>query len=183
MTKVSFSNMKLKNETASKKVKIEDTDISFEVLQYLPIADKYDLIEITLQKSLLNGVYNPLLIEMYFNLHLVYLYTNINFTDKQKEDEKALYDKLQVNKIIDYVVAAIPEDEYNDLYELILDTIKVYSKNMNSFRGVLTELLQTLPEQAQKAEEIVKQFKPEDYQNVIEFARAANGGRDINTNR
>lgn len=42
---------------------------------------------ITLQQAEENGVYNPMLLEQRFNLNLVYMYTNITFTEKQKEDE------------------------------------------------------------------------------------------------
>ena len=47
---------------------------SIEVKQYLPINDKKDLIQIALQKSEENGVYNQILLDVYFNLNLVYLY-------------------------------------------------------------------------------------------------------------
>jgi len=48
--KVSYANMKLKVNTQVKTFKFGGQDI--EVLQYLPAKDKYDLLMITLQKSI-----------------------------------------------------------------------------------------------------------------------------------
>ena len=98
MAKIPFTNLKLKFDASVKTFKIGDYDV--EVLQYLPIADKYDLIMITLQQAEEGNIYNPLKLEMYFNLYLVFLYTNINFTERQKEDLYKLYDIfLKIQKV------------------------------------------------------------------------------------
>ena len=49
MAKVSYTNLKLKINKEIKEISFNDTKI--EVLQYLPIEDKYDLVMITLQKA------------------------------------------------------------------------------------------------------------------------------------
>ena len=46
---------------------------TIEVLKYLPIEDKYDLIMITLQKAEEDGIYNDIKLDMYFHLNLVYM--------------------------------------------------------------------------------------------------------------
>jgi hypothetical protein len=46
--------------------------------------------------------------------------------------------------------------------------------------SVLHSFIDELPEQATKAADILQKFKPEDFQQVINFAVAANGGRPIN---
>lgn len=111
---ISYANMKLKPITSTHKIEWNGNEI--EVLDYLPIEDKYDLIMITLQKSLENGYYNPIKIDEFFHLHLIYMYTNINFTDKQKEDENKLYDSLKSNGLIDAFITQFDESEYNELY-------------------------------------------------------------------
>ena len=80
MAKVTFASLKLKVNNDIKTFNWEDKEI--EVGQYLPISDKSDLIAITLQKSKINEFYNPILVDMYFHLHIVYMYTNLTFTDK-----------------------------------------------------------------------------------------------------
>ena len=93
--KVSYANMKLKTNTSVNTFDFCEQKI--EVLKYLPAQDKYDLLMITLQKSLEGNVYNAFKLNLYFELNLVYMYTNISFTDKQREDELKLYDTLKSN--------------------------------------------------------------------------------------
>ena len=80
--KVSYANLKLKTKYEIKTFNFNNTEI--EVKQYLPIEDKYDLVMITLQKAEENGIYNALKLDMYIHLHLVYMYTNLSFIEKQK---------------------------------------------------------------------------------------------------
>ena len=82
MGKISYANMKLKVNNEIKTFDFNGNKI--EVLSYLPIEDKFDLVMITLQQSLVNEIYNSVKLEIHFNLNLVYMYTNISFTDKQK---------------------------------------------------------------------------------------------------
>ena len=51
--KVSYANMKLKVNTSVKTFDFGGQKV--EVLQYLPAQDKYDLLMVTLQKSMENG--------------------------------------------------------------------------------------------------------------------------------
>ena len=84
MAKVSYANLKLKVDTDVNTFDFKDNKI--EVLKYLPIEDKYSLVMVTLQKALENDIYNPLKIDIYFHLNLIYMYTNLSFTDKQREN-------------------------------------------------------------------------------------------------
>ena len=45
--------------------------------------------------------------------------------------------------------------------------------------GVISEVVQTLPERAEQMSQIVDNFYKEKFQEVIKFAKAANGGRNI----
>ena len=67
MAKVSYANMKLKVDKSISTFDFEGNKI--EVLNYLPIEDKYDLIMITLQKAEENGVYSPLKLDIYIHHH------------------------------------------------------------------------------------------------------------------
>jgi hypothetical protein len=176
--KVSYANLKLKTDTSVSTFDFNGQTI--EVLNYLPIEDKYDLIMITLQKAYENGVYNSLKLDMFFNLHLVYMYTNLSFTDKQKENESKLYDTLKSNGFIDKMLDVLNEDEYNDLIEFMEDIIADTLNYKNTAAAVIQSLINDLPGNAKAAREIVDSFDPEKYQAVIDFATAANGGRPIN---
>ena len=178
--KVSYANMKLKVNTQVKTFKFGGQDI--EVLQYLPARDKYDLLMITLQKSIQNGAYNDFKLNLYFELNLVYMYTNISFTEKQREDEFKLYDTLKSNGFFELFLQTINEDEYNELFAQ-LEAIKEASfRNRLSVSSVINKLINDLPANAEAAAKIVDNFNPNQYKAVVDFARYANGGRDINTN-
>ena len=179
--KVSYANMKLKTNTSVKTFEFGGQKV--DVLQYLPAQDKYDLLMITLQKSLEDNIYNEFKLNLYFELHLVYMYTNISFTEKQREDEFKLYDTLKSNGFYEKFFQVINEDEYNELFEQ-LNAIKNASfKNKRSVAGLIGEFIDDLPANAEAAAKIVESFDPNQFKAVVDFARYANGGRDINTNQ
>lgn len=155
-------------------------DKNINVLMYLPIADKNDIIQIALQNSEENGIYNLLKLHMYFELYITYLYTDIEFTTDEKDDPAFLYDMLKSNGIIDAVIRAIPPAEYGELYKMLEDTMKLKIKYRNTIASVLNSFVENLPINAKNAQEIIEKFNPEDFQRVLEFAKAANGGREIN---
>ena len=71
MAKVSYASLKLKVDKSIETFDFNENKI--EVLKYLPIEEKYDLIMITLQKAEQDGIYNAALLDMYFHLHLIYM--------------------------------------------------------------------------------------------------------------
>ena len=159
-------------------VKLEN---GIQVKKYIPTPDKIDLIQIALQKSEEDGIYNEVKLECYFHLNIIYLYTDIEFSAEDREDEMELYDILDRNDIIDQVIAAIGEDEYIDLRDKLIRTQRDNMKYRNTAAAVLTRIVQDLPKNAAAAKEIVDSFDSSKYQEVVNFATAANGGRNINT--
>ena len=178
MAKTTYASMKLKVNTEAKEIDFNGSKI--EVLQYLPIDDKYTLLNVTLQKAKEGAIYNPLKKDMFFHLHLIYMYTDLVFTDKQREDESKLYDTLVSNGILDKVLEAIPDTEFNTLYSYLNEQEKTILTYKNTVGGAITEIIDNLPLQAEQMQKIVDNFDPEKFQNVLNFARAANGGREIN---
>lgn len=154
-------------------------DVQIKVLQYLPIEKKNDIIQLALQNSEENGVYNLLLLDMYFHLYICYLYTDIDFSDEEKIEPFALYDILMSEGVITQIIAAMNPDEYNMLHQIMMDTLEAKTKYRNTLASVINSFIEMLPANAEKAAEIVKNFNPEQYQQVIQFAQAANGGRPI----
>ena len=176
-TKVSFANLKLKTVDKTAIVDINGTEV--EVLQYLPVDDKADFVAITVQQATEDGIINPIRLDQWFGLNIMYLYTNFNFTDKQREEPSKLYDILESNGIIDKVVAAIPELEITNLEERISEYIEKIEQYNRSGAYLVSKIIQDLPTTAAAAAKIVEEFNPEKYQAVIDFATAANGGRPI----
>lgn len=116
MAKVAFTKLGLKVNQEIKQITINEQTI--EIKQYLPINDKLLLITEALNSSSGGDNYiNWIKYDMFMDLGIVEKYTNISFTEKQKEDFLKLYDILNGNGVIAAVVAAIPECEIKELKE------------------------------------------------------------------
>ena len=116
---------------------------------------------------------------MYFNLYLAYLYTDIEFTQEEKDDPARLYNILESNGIMKAIRNCIDPNELSILNEWLFDTMETKMKYDNTIASVLHSFIDDLPKNAQAAKDIVEQFNPETFQEVLNFARAANGGRPI----
>lgn len=135
-SKVPFSKLGLKKQENVLTINIAGHDI--EVKQYLPSAEKLKLISQVLNNSLDdNSFINPLKLDILTHLEIIYRYTNITFTEKQKEDVTKLYDLLNDNEIISQVILMIPDLEYSHLIEDIETTVKAYYEYKNSALGIL----------------------------------------------
>lgn len=177
MSKIAYSKLNLKTDTSIKEVPFNGQII--EVTQYLPWEDKMSLINIVLQKAKEGTEYNPLKLDMYFSIYLVMMYTNITFTDKQREDEFKLANAINSGLLYDTVKDNIPEKELAYISSLLLNTAEVRRKNYNSIAGVINDIIENLPVQAEQMQKIVDNFDQEKFQNVLDFAKSVNNGRLI----
>lgn len=139
MAKIAFSKLKLVKKDDIKTITINDIEI--EVKQYLPVSEKIDIVTNVLNNSQSeNNFANPIHVEVYSNLEIIYAYTNLNFTDKQKETPDKLYDLLEQNGVINAVIEAIPQLEYELLIDWIKETIESYYTYRNSALGILDQI-------------------------------------------
>ena len=136
MAKIGFTKLSLKRKNEVKTITINNNQI--EIKQYLPVNEKLDLIA-----RVINGAHdqnnfpNPIKIEVIGTLEMIMAYTNISFTEKQKENIPKLYDLLEENGVIKDIISQIPEDEYNFIIDGINKTVDaVYTYN-NSVLGIL----------------------------------------------
>jgi hypothetical protein len=177
MSKISYASLKLKNTNEVKTIDFMGNNI--EVLQYLPVEDKYTLMMSVLEQGKQNDIYNPFKIDIYFHLYLVYMYTNINFTDKQRENENKLYDALCGSGLLDEIISAIPENEYVELQQYIEAYIDTDMNYKTTVAALIKSIINDLPKQAEAMQDILNNFDKEKFKEVIEFAKEANGGRKI----
>ena len=150
------------------------------VLSYLPIEDKNAIIQLAIQNAEENGMINDLMLDMYFNLYVIYMYTDIEFTEDEKNDPVTLYDVLESNGIIEATINSIPKQEWLYLNEKLHCMAAKKMARRNSVAATIQNFIELLPKNAEAANEIIKNFNPEDFQAVINFARQANGNRPIN---
>ena len=177
MAIINYKDLNLTNKNVIKTFKWGDKDV--EILGYLPVEDIYDVVMITLQKSFENGYYNPIKMDMFFHLNLIYAYTNIVFSDEDRADEAGLFDKLVSSGFMEEFLKNFDEKIYSDLADHIETIAQADIEYRKSFSSVVSKFIEELPENAEKMKEIVDTFDPEKYQAVIDFAQAANGGRPI----
>ena len=126
------------------------------VVPYLSINDKYDLVMLTLKKSLEKGVYNHVKLDMYFDLHLIYMYTNIQIDASDREDEAALYDTFKRSGLIEKVIEQIDENEIETLYSYIWEMEELMMNYYNSFSFAISDILEQIPDTINKAKEIIE---------------------------
>ena len=140
-TKPTFAKMGLKMNTEIAVIKIGEQEI--EVKQYLPINDKLTLIgNVINQAADENNFSNPIKLDVFTALEIVFAYTNLSFTDKQKEDLVKLYDIMESNGIFDTVIAAIPKVEYKSIIEGVQDCSNAIYTYRNSALGIMDSIAQ-----------------------------------------
>ena len=142
MAKIAFSKLALKKQEEIKTIDINNNAI--EIKQYLPVNDKLALISkvVNLSHDSDNNFPNPIKVEIIGTLEIIYAYTNLSFTDKQKEDIGKLYDLLDSNGIVTAIIEQIPEEEYSFVINGINETIEAVYKYQNSVLGILDSISQ-----------------------------------------
>lgn len=136
MAKIPFSKLSLKKKEDIKKVIYNDLEI--EIKQYLPVNEKLDLISRVLFGSQdENNFKSPVKVEVVSSLEIIFAYTNLTFTEKQKEDMSKLYDLLSSNGVIDLIIESIPKEEYNFIICGIDETLDAIYNYRNSIYGIL----------------------------------------------
>lgn len=162
---INFKDMGLKPIKDYETIQVNGNEIV--VISYLPDNEKYDLVMITLQKSYENGIYNPVLLNRYLLLNIIYSYTGIVFTDEDRTDEAELFDTLYTNGIIDNVLEAIGPDELECLTQLLNTTKEEMIKYNLSIGGFLTNTIDMLKDKLEKGMEVLKKINPEELKEAF----------------
>lgn len=155
--KPTFAKLKLQKNTTVKTVIVNDFEI--EVKQYLPIEEKLNLITNVINYAAdVNGFMNPLKVELFGTLEIIYAYSNISFTEKQREDSVNLYDTLVGSGVADKIIAEIPRVEYEGVLETINECIEHIYAYKNSAAGIIESVVQDYGNVSFNATEIQKQL-------------------------
>ena len=117
--KPTFAKLGLKIVNEVKTININDQEI--QVKQYLPVNEKLMLMSDVINlASDENNFANPVKIKLFTKLEVIFYYTNLTFTDKQKEDLVKLYDILESNGIFEQIFAAMNSLELQEIQSLSL---------------------------------------------------------------
>ena len=116
--------------------------VPYEVKHYLPYQEKIELVSNVINNSVDdNGYYNPMRVKLFLTLETVYAYTNLNFTEKQKEDPFKLYDLLVSSGIFASVLNVIEKTDWEDIQHSVTYTIDNVYQYKNSVMGILDTVL------------------------------------------
>ena len=141
MAKVSLTKLGLKVNQDVKNIEFNEQII--EVKQYLPINEKLELISSVINSAAdENNFSNPVKENVFLTLEILYHYTNINFTDKQKEDPVKLYDLVVSSGLVDKVTDLIPEEELDEVINGVAQSVKAIYTYKNSVLGILESISQ-----------------------------------------
>ena len=137
--KPTFAKLKLQKNIEKKVITFNDFEI--EVKQYLPIQEKMELVARVINYCIdENNFINPIKIDVFGTLEIIFAYSNISFTDKQKENVGDLYDALISSGLADLIIQSIPQIEYTGIINYIEESISNICSYKNSFMGVLEQV-------------------------------------------
>lgn len=166
MAKISFNKLKLEKETKVSNVEIGG--VSVEVKHYVPILDKLLAIHSALEGAIEYNTINRGKAEALLNVNLVMLYTNINFSKKERDNVFETYDILEKNGVIDTIVSAIPEIEYNAFMDYFTVSIEDFNKYKTSALGIVEQLLDSVPTKLTDLNSLLENFDPSKLEIVRE---------------
>ncbi len=140
MAKVAFSKLGIKKVDDSTNTIFFD-QIAIEVKRYLPIQDKLTIIGNAINMAAdENRFPNWMKIEMCLSLEMVYAYTNLTFTDKQKEDPAKLYDMIYSSGLLENIMNNIARNDIEALKNGAKQIAEAMYAQMNSLYGIMENI-------------------------------------------
>jgi hypothetical protein len=167
---IMFKNLNLAESTRAVPVNINGNTIS--VLQYLPIADKHELIETTINNAIINGICDYVKLYSLYRLYIVCLYTDIELDEEDMENSFGVYDMLEANGVIDEVMAHMDAHELSLIDSMLHDALESTVAYQRSFAGTMTTFVKDLPAIARQLQEFAKDLDLSQFQQVMNIANA-----------
>lgn len=142
MAKISFTKLALQKNSQVKEWSFNEQSI--EVKQYLSIKERMDIAQSVIQQviNFNNEFLNEFAFHMYMDLAIVFNYTNLSFTDKQKEDLYKLYDLFVGSGFMKELKKQVDCNQTDDLEVYTYETLNEYYKYHNSVYGIMDAMNQ-----------------------------------------
>lgn len=157
MAKVSFTKLGCKRNTDVEIVNFNGVDI--EIKKAIPIAEKATIVANVLYAAFGDQRYpNPIRKNMFLTLEKMYAYTNINFTDKQKEEPSKLYDMIMDSGLYAAVARAVEFGEFEIIDDYVDVAIEDFMTYNNSAYGIIESIGQDFSKTEMDASEIQKKL-------------------------
>lgn len=168
MALINFSDIDCKQSIDKTNKTIIFNNSEIEILNYLSAQDKYDLVMVTLQKSFEDGIYNLVKMQIYFDLHLVLLYTNIVFSMEDREDEINLYDLCARSGLISAVKNAIGDIQVQELWDTVVQNANHMMGYHSSFESGMINIGQMISDKIKIVLDTLREISPELIQEISE---------------
>lgn len=163
MAQITYTKLGIKPVVDEIKTLEVAPEISIEVKQYLPLQKKLEVLTNIINASTDdNGFYNSAKIDFNQTLEIIFAYTNIKFTDKQKEDPMKLYDAFYSSGLAEKILALIPQSEltwFDKHTRISIDKIYEYR---NSVYGILDALKNDYSELGLDVDKLREQLAKDD---------------------
>lgn len=175
MTKITYNKLELNNVNIDDNIIVLDNKQEVSIKAYLPIQDKINLIDMVVQESIVEGTgyVDPILSDIIFHTYIVIFYSNVAFTDSQKQNIFKLYDQMERSGFITKVVQAIPNDEYDHLVTSLEKRIEKVDRDLASVVRLIQEGMEQLKATFSDAEGSLEtvNLNSETLQNVLAIAK------------
>ena len=162
-----FKDLDVKINKTYKTINFKGQDVK--IAEYLSIDEKIALIDIALQKSMYNGMVHPLQLKKYYELGLIYMYTDVIFSDADRVDEAKLYDVLYCSGFMNDVIKSIPAKEIQILAEMLKETKVAIEKHKVSVVGIIETLINTLQNEIPNLMEQLSNLSPEQAKQTLQL--------------
>lgn len=129
------------------------------VLQYLPVNEKAELIQFVVNSAIdeYTGCFSPLRVEIFFAIAICKWYAAIEIEDLS--DIAAAYDLLDSTGFIGNVMANIPKDELKFISDLMRETVDDIARYNNSAAGIIQNMSNSSEGLSSNIEDILKKIK------------------------
>lgn len=140
MAQVTYTKLGLKPNFDEIAV-IHHNNEQIEIKQFLPLEKKLEVLTNIINNSIdERGFYNTARIDFNIKMEMLYSYTNIKFTEKQKENSMKLYDNFVASGLMKQIWNLIPEDDRDWFEKHTNANVISIMKYRNSVYGILDAL-------------------------------------------
>lgn len=155
MAKLPFNKLGIKLDNSVEIIEFNNNKI--EIKKYLPIQEKMVMVSNIINLAAdENKFYNPMKLEIFSVLEIIENYTNINFTEKQKDDPAKLYDSIISSGLNKVIFDSINPKEIEFIASSLDLTVKAIYAYQNSVMGILDAISQDYGDLKLDAESIQK---------------------------
>lgn len=157
---VKYSKLGLKTTIPeAKTITVNDVEVS--VKQYLPMNEKDELCTWILDNSIdnVNGTFSPFRVDICTYIGLIKWYGDISFTEKQLDDMPKIYDTFITSDVARRIIEQIPEQEFDDVIDLVERTISAANDYNTSAAGIIQRMLAQSNDLGDEATAIIEKIR------------------------